>query len=259
MWRLPNPPGLPFTPSVSIAAQPESSTIRGSGEFVQVGERAVPLAFVRHPRARRYVLRLRPDGVARVTIPRGGSELAARQFVTRHGAWLERQLGKLAARSTRPIAWLAGTEIFLRGEKVRLQTGSPETPDLIVFGGERLRASDPTGDLRPIVERHLWRLAARELPPRVIELAALHHVAVQRVTVRNQKSRWGSCSRRGTISLNWRLIQTPPFVRDYIILHELMHLRQMNHSPRFWREVANVCPDYETAERWLKAHAELIR
>jgi len=83
----------------------------------------------------------------------------------------------------------------------------------------------------------------------------LHGVNVARVTVRNQKSRWGSCSRRGTISLNWRLIQTPGFVRDCIILHELAHRWQMNHSARFWREVETVCPKYETAERWLKQHS----
>ncbi len=244
---------------MSIAVNSEGLTTKGGGDFVLVGDRAIPLAFVRHPRARRYVLRLRPDGVARVTIPRGGSELAARQFVARHGAWLERQLGKLAARPVRPAIWLAGTEILLRGESVRLEGGSPETPGVIQFAGEALRINDPAGDLRPFVERHLWRLAARELPPRVIELAALHNLTVQRVTVRNQKSRWGSCSRRGTISLNWRLIQTPAFVRNYIILHELMHLRQMNHSPRFWREVARVFPDYEMAERWLKDHAALIK
>jgi len=77
--------------------------------------------------------------------------------------------------------------------------------------------------------------------------------------VRNQRSRWGSCSHRGSISLNWRLIQAPPFVRDYILLHELMHLREMNHSPRFWSEVESVCPYYQVAERWLKAHSRLLR
>ena len=78
------------------------------------------------------------------------------------------------------------------------------------------------------------------------------------MTVRNQRSRWGSCSRRGTISLNWRLIQAPVFVRDYLILHELAHLKEMNHSRRFWREVARLCPDFAQAERWLKEHASLL-
>jgi predicted metal-dependent hydrolase len=114
-------------------------------------------------------------------------------------------------------------------------------------------------DLRPAIEGHLRQLAARELPPRVLELAARHGLTVRRITVRNQKSRWGSCSRRGTISLNWRLIQTPAFVSDYICLHELVHLKQMNHSPKFWREMERVFPDYQTAKHWLKEHSDLLR
>ena len=127
------------------------------------------------------------------------------------------------------------------------------------IGGEEIPVRDVTGDLRPAIERHLWKLAAQELPSRVMEFAAAQGLSVRRVTVRNQRSRWGSCSRNGTISLNWRLIQTPAFVRDYLILHELMHLRQMNHSPRFWREVERVCPDYRNAERWLNQHAAFLR
>ena len=85
-----------------------------------------------------------------------------------------------------------------------------------------------------------------------------HDVTVMRVTVRDQRSRWGSCSRRGAISLNWRLIQLPGPVCDYVILHELMHRRQLNHSAAFWREVKAVCPDHAAAERWLKQHAALL-
>jgi predicted metal-dependent hydrolase len=108
------------------------------------------------------------------------------------------------------------------------------------------------------VESHLWRLAARELPARVRELASRHQFEVRRIMVRNQRSRWGSCSRHGTVSLNWRLVQTPESVRDYIILHELAHLKHMNHSRRFWAEVKRLCPDFERAETWLKGHRELL-
>ena len=94
---------------------------------------------------------------------------------------------------------------------------------------------------------------------RTLELAALHNVSVHRITVRNQRSRWGSCSRQGTISLNWRLIQAPDHVQEYIILHELMHRREPNHSQRYWQQVAAVCPDYAQAESWLKQHRGLMR
>jgi predicted metal-dependent hydrolase len=129
---------------------------------------------------------------------------------------------------------------------------------MVRFGSEAVPIADANGDLRPAVERHLRQLAARELPPRVLELAALHNLPVRRVTVRNQRSRWGSCSRRGTVSLNWRLVQAPGSVRDYLVLHELAHLKEMNHSRRFWSEVARLCPEFAEAERWLKQHSSLL-
>jgi predicted metal-dependent hydrolase len=239
---------------------------------LSVGPQKLPLLMVRNPRARRYLLRLRPDGTARVTIPSGGSPAVARQFVERHAAWLERELQRLRAQPRKPAVWQIGTEILLRGDTIRIEAGfngndkkienedeATREAETVRFGGESVRVSDPAADLRPAIEGHLRKLAARELPPRVLELAARHGLTVRRITVRSQKSRWGSCSRRGTISLNWRLIQTPAFVSDYICLHELMHLRQMNHSPGFWGEMERVCPDYPMAKRWLKEHSGLLR
>lgn len=182
----------------------------------------------------------------------------AQRFAERNISWVERQLVRLAANPRSPKEWTLGTTFLLRGESVTLDKAADRS-DHVQFGSELLRVNDAETSLRAAVEKHLWHLAARELPPKVFEFAQMHGLTVRRVTVRNQKSRWGSCSRRGTISLNWRLIQAPAFVRDYIILHELMHLRQMNHSVRFWREVEGVCPDYLVAERWLKLNAALLR
>jgi predicted metal-dependent hydrolase len=226
--------------------------------WLRVGARPVRLWLVRNRRARRYVLRLRPDGAARVTIPRSGSAIEARRFAERNAAWLEKQLLRQAAQPRRPATWAIGTEILFRGERVRLEACSEGQDGLVRFGSEAVHVPDMAADLRPAIERHLRRLAARELPVRVLELAALHKFPVQRVTVRNQRSRWGSCSRRGTISLNWRLVQTPPAVRDYLVLHELAHLKEMNHSRRFWNEVARLCRDFREAEHWLKQHASLL-
>lgn len=228
-------------------------------EFLAVNGRQIPMALIRNSRARRYVLRLRPDGSARVTIPRGGSATEARRFAERNKRWLERQLQRQAAHPNRPNEWLIGTEILFRGEPARIEAGVNGESGMIRFGGQAVRVADPAADLRPAIERHLWRLAAKELPPRILEYAALHRLPVRRTTVRNQRSRWGSCSRRGTISLNWRLIQTPLHVQDYIVLHELCHLREMNHSARFWREVERLCPGFEAAEQWLKQHSSLLR
>lgn len=217
------------------------------------------MVFARNPKARRYILRLRPDGTVRVTIPRGGSTSSARKFVARHISWLENQLRRHKSHASHPAAWHIGSVFLFRGEQVRIEAIGDGDSRRIRFGAESLAVPDLKDDLRPIIEGHLRSLATQELPPRLCEYAALHRLTVRRIMVRNQRTRWGSCSSKGTISLNWRLIQTPPFVRDYICLHELMHLRQMNHSARFWQEVESVCPYFQFAERWLKAHSCLLR
>ena len=229
-----------------------------SGNFLAVGSRQIPLVFVPNRRARRYVLRLRPDGVARVTVPRGGSQAEALRFAKRNRSWLAQQIEKLALRPKIRREWPIGTEILLRGETIKIEAGTNGESGTVRLGSETIRVADIEGDLRASIERHLRNLAAREFPERVFELAAPHQLPVKRVTVRNQRTRWGSCSRRGTISLNWRLIQAPPHVRDYLIFHELAHLREMNHSPRFWHEVERLCPEYRAAEKWLRENSTLL-
>ena len=90
------------------------------------------------------------------------------------------------------------------------------------------------------------------------ELAAKHGLAHGPISIRNQRSRWGSCARTGNIALNYRLVQMPPAVRDYVLVHELMHLRQQNHSRRFWKLVATACPQYRDAERWLRVEGQAL-
>jgi predicted metal-dependent hydrolase len=164
--------------------------------------------FVRHRRARRYLLRVEPDGRIRVTIPRGGSKREAAAFADRHRDWIARQHARL--------------------------------PALLSLAVEERRA--------------LVRRAKQELPSRLMQLAAAHGLAVSRVSIRNQRSRWGSCGRDGHICLNWRLVRMPEWVRDYVMVHELMHLRRLDHSAAYWKLVASAAPDYEAARRWLRVH-----
>ena len=120
-----------------------------------VGGRQVPLVFVRNPRARRYVLRLRADGSARVTIPRGGSATEAGRFLARNLGWLERQLQRRAARPLRPKEWSIGTEILLRGEPVMIEAGINGESGMIRVGSETIRVPDHAADLRRAIESHL--------------------------------------------------------------------------------------------------------
>jgi len=101
--------------------------------------------------------------------------------------------------------------------------------------------------------------ARRELPPRLLELAAQHGLTVTGVSIRNQRTRWGSCGRDGRISLNWRLVLMPPDVRDYVLIHELMHLKRLDHSPAYWKLVAAACPGYREARHWLRVNGPALR
>ena len=103
----------------------------------------------------------------------------------------------------------------------------------------------------PLAETKLRQRGVEELPPALLALAEKHGIAVTRVSIRNQRSRWGACSAQGSITLNWRLILVPDFVREYVMVHELMHRRELNHSKRFWGHVRAACPRYREARQWL--------
>jgi predicted metal-dependent hydrolase len=176
--------------------------------------------FVRHRRARRYVLRLDSEGRVRVTIPRGGSKKEAEAFARRHADWIARQ-------------------------RARFSSATP-----------------------PLDREALKQRARGELPQRLLELAAIHaHIGttsanplrVTRISIRNQRTRWGSCGPDGHICLNWRLVLMPDEVRDYVLVHELMHLRRLDHSRAFWMLVEAACPNFRQARAWLRQHGSSLR
>ena len=213
--------------------------------------------FVRVRRARRYILRVRPDGTLRVTVPRGGSRAEAAAFAERHRRWIERERDRVQVERA-SADWAHGTPILLRGAEHPLSVTAAADGRRCVAYGDRAVDVDGSLDLRAAIEADLRSLAKSELIPRLHELAVAHRVPVARVLIRNQRSRWGSCSRSGVIALNFRLVQMPPDVCDYVLLHELMHRRQPNHSRRFWRLVEEVCPAFREAEAWLKTHGRAL-
>jgi predicted metal-dependent hydrolase len=237
-----------FAPSAGVHKAPPAET--------QL--RARDIVFERSPRARHYRLTLRRDGTAVATIPARGSEREAERFVARHVEWLDRARARQQSRPRAAETWAVGTRVMWRGELTEVRIASNNARPQVCLAADVFRVRALEADLRPTLEAHFVRLAKVELPARTWELAALTGSEVKHVTVRNQRSRWGSCSANGTISLNWRLVQTPDFVRDYIIYHELMHLREMNHSARFWAKVEEACPGWRDAERWIKRNGSLL-
>lgn len=220
-------------------------------QSIEVAGREWPLVIVRHRRARRYVLRMTTGGALRLTVPRGASIDGGLRFVRTQDLWITREY---ARRSAGIEPWVTGRVVRFRGELVPLVV----TADTVTLGDMAWRRpqAGASSDVRELVEARLREMAAAELPERCLALARDHGETVTRVSVRNQRSRWGSCSTAGTVALNWRLIQMPASVCDYVILHELMHLRQPNHSRAFWREVAGVCSHWRESERWLQTHGK---
>ena len=214
------------------------------------------IEFVRVGRARRYILRVRPDGTLRVTVPRGGSRREAEQFVRKHQRWICRERDRVRTEHA-PTEWTDGSMILLRGSVVPIVVESRHGA-MVVRYGDREVTMTPVDNVRPAVEDDLKLVAKSELVPRLHELAAAHGLAPGAVSIRNQRSRWGSCARNGNIALNFRLVQMPFDVRDYVLLHELMHIRQQNHSRRFWKLVESVCPAFRDAERWLRTTGKTL-
>lgn len=204
-------------------------------------------------RARKYILRVRPDGSVRVTVPRGGSRAEAQRFLDRHAAWLEQERARVRAAYVTPV-WTAGATMWLGGEPVTIRVEESAGRWYARYGSRSVRLPPDAVDLRAFIQRDLRQIAREELGARLRELASEHGLTVAGITIRNQQSRWGSCSRAGRIALNFRLVQMPRSVSDYVLIHELMHLEQQNHSRRFWRLVEAACPDFRDAEAWLKRH-----
>jgi predicted metal-dependent hydrolase len=207
---------------------------------------------VRTRKARRYILRVRPDGTLRITVPRGGSRAEALRFAAQQRQWVERERARVREEHA-PVAWGDGTPILLRGieHTIRVDGASARYADRIV----RLEGGT---DVRTAIEEDLEGIARAELTARLLELARQHDIGVDRVSIRSQRSRWGSCSPAGVIALNFRLVQMPPEIRDYVLLHELMHRRQQNHSRRFWRLVEAAYPAFRDAERWLRTRGRAL-
>jgi predicted metal-dependent hydrolase len=244
----------PFITQLDLPLEPVASLPRQGPAWLERDGVRLLVHLVRMRAARRYVLRVRPDGALRVTIPPGGSRAEAMRFVERHLGWAFRERRRLLTeRRTSPV-WTTGTMIPLDGELQPIERAG----EIARVGRIAARVDATAVDLRPALEHALRETARRELPPRLMALAAAHGLTVTHVSIRNQRSRWGSCSSRGRIALNFRLLQMPPFVREYILLHELMHLRQPNHSRRFWAQVQQVCPDFRAAEKWLRTNGRTL-
>jgi predicted metal-dependent hydrolase len=209
----------------------------------------------RHRQARRYTLRVvAVTREAVLTMPPRGSFREAREFAEKHGAWIAARLGRLP----RAAPFAHGTELPLRGvpHAIVHRRGARGTvwTESDRGGSRLLCVAGASEHVARRVTDYLKREVKRDLEIAVARYAERLGVSVRRITVRDQASRWGSCSTTGALSFSWRLVLAPRHVLDYLAAHEVAHLSEMNHSPRFWRLLRRLCPDMERAKVWLDVH-----
>jgi predicted metal-dependent hydrolase len=219
-----------------------------------------PVRVRRHSRARRYTLRIHAASrEVLLTMPPRGSVRQAKEFAQKNGAWIATRLRRLPD----AVPFAHGTLLPLRGVNHRIEHrgGARGTVWAEADAGMPLLCvAGEAPHLPRRVRDYLKREAKRDLEAASKTAAQALGVSIRRVSVRDQSSRWGSCSSTGVLSYSWRLILAPSFVLDYLAVHEAAHLIEMNHSRRFWRLVEKTCPDMGRAKAWLDAHgADLHR
>jgi len=207
-------------------------------------------------RARRLAVRVYPDARVEVVVPPRVRPREIELFISQHREWIDGKRAAALARRPPPEAFPPAAVTFgFTGERWRLhvagETGRLRVKELEDAGGGGILSIAGASNLRPGLRAWLMRAARDRLAPRVALLAARTGVPYSRVSIRRQRSRWGSCSVRGTISLNACLLFQRAEVVDYLIVHELMHVGHMNHSARFWQAVEKHCPQWRALDREL--------
>ena len=207
----------------------------------------------RHPGARRLTLRVsRTSRAVIVTIPVQCDLDEAGSFLNRHIDWVRERLDSLPD----PVPFRDGVAMPLRGEPHKVVfTGPSQTRIVSVVGvaGHRpeIRVPGPLDAAPRRLRDWLFEQAKEDLSQRVRHHTTFLDLKAKRIAVRDQTSRWGSCSTTGVLSFSWRLILAPSFILDYVAAHEAAHLAEMNHGPRFWAHVKRTMPEFEAAKRWL--------
>ena len=218
--------------------------------MLHLDHRAVPLTVRRHPRARRIILRLAAEGDgAVVTIPERVSFEDGVALARNHAGWILRRLAAIPPR----VPFVDGAVLPFLGHDHRLRHHPRTFPAVLREGGEIIVAGR-VEDLPRRVGDWLRRQGRVEIGARVGDKAATLGRAHGRITVRDTRSRWGSCSAAGNLSFSWRLVMAPADVLDYVVAHEVAHLAHRDHGRDFWRAVAGLTEDVDAGRAWLRRH-----
>lgn len=225
----------------------------------EVAGRTLPLRIVENDRARRLTLRIDAGGQGlRITVPPGLAPREVDRFLDRHQGWLEQRLAKVPERpQVRP-----GIKIPIRGVPHLIVHEPGKRGTVVLSQGEAGAIMTVHGE-RAHLPRRVADFLKREAKREIEALVEKHTAAVGRrakaVRFRDTTSRWGSCTADGTLSFSWRIMMAPKPIINYLVAHEVAHLKEMNHGPKFWKLCEQLCPDTERCKAWLKKNGNALQ
>lgn len=221
------------------------------GRHTLNGNPPIEVSLRRSARAKRLSLRVsRLDGRVTLTLPKQARDHEGIAFLQSKEAWLRGHLDQLTP--VQPVA--IGEQVMVRGDLIPIVQGVGKRLRIL---DNRIEAPGPQ-DVGSKIKAQLRQMARNALADASDRYAAALGKSYTRLSIRDTRSRWGSCSSRGVLMYSWRLIMAPPAVLDYVAAHEVAHLVEMNHSDAFWDVVASICPGYETDRQWLRAHGDTL-
>lgn len=224
-----------------------------------VAGRTLPLRIVENLRARRLTLRINSGGRGlRVTVPPGLRKGEVDRFLLRQQGWLEQRLAKVPDRPQvrpgikLPLRGVPHVVVHEPGKRGTVTVGNDAGAPALIVHGDRLH-------LPRRLEDFLKREARRDIEALVARHCATVGKPAKAIRYRDTSSRWGSCTSQGVLSFSWRIMMAPPPVINYLVAHEVAHLREMNHGPDFWRLCEELCPDTERCKAWLKRNGGALQ
>jgi predicted metal-dependent hydrolase len=240
------------------------SPISTLGQYeITFGQKTLVFVLKRSLRARLIWLKIDSAGKLTVTIPRGYSPKLVPQYLQKNLKWILKNLEKCRSEAEASRLHSSPQNISYLGRRLEL-VSQPRLvgDDSIRIDKNRLilnlNPSTSTSERR-VLESWLRQKAAQLIESKSRDWSRKIGVKFNKITIRDQKTRWASCSHKGNLSFNWRLIMVPEAVVDYVVVHELCHLHEMNHSRRFWDWVAKFSPDWKERTRWIDSHGRELR
>jgi len=238
-------------------------------EYLNIGDRTLEYDFCQSMKAKKVIISIKGQKI-RVAVPKGLSIEHARVFIEENKEWVLKNFLKQASASANANPgnnYVSGEKLLYRGRNYPLIIEeTSRSPLHTMFIGSRIITYVPIGLsqekqsalAKSSIEKWYRGQAEKLLPEQVDFYSKLLDIPYIKLKIKNQKSRWGSCSNKGNINLNWRIIMAPNQVAAYVIIHELIHLKHMNHSKEFWECVEQCLPDYSKCKKWLKENGNAL-